>query len=337
MIGKNITQPNDRLYPIEIKELYNAIVSPEDSLKSIIQQLRILQGIDAKKYHELKITLPYFICANFYPPYRNQNNFGNIKYFLVEIDYLSNKNLKSDQLKDKIIKLPETLLVFNSLGQNGVKIIFQLKDPCYDAAKFEIFYYQFTKKFLQQLNIDQVINSFQNNIMQTSFLSIDNHAYFNESAETVNMNCYVDFSNFILTEKYKIQIHEEKKQKLSHINIQKNHSLTSENILQIKDKLGIRIHKKEKQNHPMAETLPQKLEEIKRKLKEFDIICEQIINISFGKKLILKDDSGQKFFYYIFYKSDGYKIIKAIDDKNIINNEHHEIVYKILHQQLNCK
>lgn len=336
MIGKNITAPNDRLYPIEIKELYNTIVNPEDALQSIIQQLRIIQGIDGKRYQSQKLSLPYFVCANYHPPYRHDTHVGNIEYFLIEIDQLSAKNLSPRTLKDRLARHAQVLMIFTSIGQNGIKIMYRLQDPCYDPTKFEIFYHHFANRLFRQLNVEQIINPLQSSPTQSSFLTYDPEAIFNSQAQPVDMDNYVDFSDFLAVEKLKTQIREDKQQAKHRTVHPVRAQLTDESIIHIKQKLGIRTRSRQKSVHPLANTLPQKLNDITQKLQSFDLIVEKISTIPYGRSITVSNHQGHRVTMHIFFKPDGYNIVRSISD-NVINSDLADIVYKVLYQHLCCR
>jgi len=336
MIGKNITQPNDRLFPVDLQELYQTIVNPQDSLKSLIEQIRIVQSIDIKKYQIQKLTLPYFVCAHFHPPYRNGTNAGSIEYFLIEFDQLSSKNLHPASLKDRLSKLSQVLFIFTSVGQNGIKIMFRLKSPCYDPAKFEIFYHHFASRWFRQLNIEQVIRPEQISITQSSFLTYDPDAYFNPQATPVDMDNYVDFSDFLEVNKIKKQMLNDKRQVQSETKLGETTELNPDTIAHIKQKLGIRTRGKQKISHPLTDTLPQKLDAIVQKLQTFELKVEKITTIPYGRSITVCNNQGQRVTMHIFFKPDGYNIVQSVTGEPT-NTDMADVVYKVLYQHLCCK
>ncbi|HQB20437.1 MAG TPA: BT4734/BF3469 family protein, partial [Bacteroidales bacterium] len=124
--GKNITAKEDMLQKVPLSFIYKQINQPHEDLKSKIKQLRILRTMNSKQYNQLKKQLPYFVCGIFQPPYRKKENFGYTNYFIIDLDYLSDKEIALPNIKAKITQDPRVVMCFTSPSEDGLKIVFQL-------------------------------------------------------------------------------------------------------------------------------------------------------------------------------------------------------------------
>ena len=147
MFGTNIQSADDPLKRIEESELYNRIVHPEAHVEAKIRQLRIAYQIAPKQYTEQKRTLPYIVCGIFNPPYRNTENFGYTEYFIIDIDHLSEKGLTVEIVKARIRDDQRILLFFTTPSEDGVKVMFRLRELCYDPGLYSLFYKEFLHRF----------------------------------------------------------------------------------------------------------------------------------------------------------------------------------------------
>ena len=132
--GRHITQVGDTLQQIELKRLYKGIHQPKQSFKDLIEQLRMVRSMDEKQYKNLKKQLPYFVGSIFHPPIRRKEHFAVANYLILDLDYLEAANLSIETLMDDLKKLPQVALLFKSPSGDGLKVVFQLKTPCSDAA-----------------------------------------------------------------------------------------------------------------------------------------------------------------------------------------------------------
>lgn len=195
MAGKNVTAKDDPLQKIKVEYLYHKLIHPDTEIESKIRQLRIVQQLDPKHYSTLKRQLPYVVCGMFNPPFRRTENFAYTEYFMVDIDHIAAKELHPEALKDKLKTDPRIVLCFVSPGQDGLKILFKLKERCYDAGVYSVFYKLFVAEFAQKYALEQVIDARTSDVARACFVSTDSDAYYNEQAAVVDMNNYLNSEN----------------------------------------------------------------------------------------------------------------------------------------------
>ena len=121
------------------------------------------------------------------------------EYFVVDIDHIEEKELSINDLKTKFTQDKRVVLCFVSPGQDGLKLIFRLKERCYDAGIYSIFYKLFLSKFGAEYNIQQVIDTRTSDVARACFVSMDANAYYNPEAEPVDLNQYLNTECLLYT------------------------------------------------------------------------------------------------------------------------------------------
>lgn len=195
MFGSNIQSAEDPLIKMQESEFYRQIVQPEAYVDAKIRQLRIAYQIAPKQYNDQKRTLPYAVCGIFNPPYRKAENFGYIECFVLDIDHLSEKGLSVDTVKTRIRGDERILLSFVSPSEDGVKIMFRLRERCYDSGLFSVFYKEFLRRFSEQYQLEQVADKRTSDVTRACFLSYDSEACYNNDCEPVDIGLYVQSSD----------------------------------------------------------------------------------------------------------------------------------------------
>ena len=193
--GKNVTQLNDPMVKIQVEYLYQAVKSPKPEIVAEIRQLRMVKTLDNRRYTQLKKNLPYIVCGIFNPPVRKGENFAWISHFMLDFDHLAEKGIVVETLRTTLSNDPNVKLMFVSPGDDGLKVLFQLSEKCYDKGKYSLFYKLFSKKFAIQYNLDQVIDSSTSDVTRACFMSVDPEAFYNQDAVPVEMINYLDFDN----------------------------------------------------------------------------------------------------------------------------------------------
>lgn len=195
LFGTNIQSAADELKKLQEEYLYNSLRNPKPAIVATIQQLRIVYSMDAKGYAQLKRKLPYFVCGQFNPPFRRKENFAYTESFILDFDHLSSKQLSLKAIRDSIIQDKQVMMCFTSPSEDGLKVMFRLKERCYDAGLYSIFYKAFAATFAMRHNLTQVTDSKTSDVARACFISIDPDAYFNPDPIPVDINAYIDETN----------------------------------------------------------------------------------------------------------------------------------------------
>jgi hypothetical protein len=180
---------------IEESEVYKTIAFPNDGLVRNVQQLRAIRMIDAKKYSSLKRELPYIVCGYFNQPFRRLENFAYIDHFVIDIDHLEEKNLDITAICGQVKCDGRVALCFTSPGSDGLKLMFRLKDRCYDSELYKLFYRAFAHQFSIDYHLEQAIDDRTCDVTRACFLSVDINAYYNPDAVPIDMNDFISNDN----------------------------------------------------------------------------------------------------------------------------------------------
>lgn len=206
-VGSNVRNNSEPLKKVTPEYLFNALRSPKPEFLSRIRQLRIVRQINESQYVQLKQQLPYFVCASFNPPFRNTKNFAFTEYFIMDIDHICEKGLILDDLRRKIESDSRTMMCFLSPGEDGLKVIMKIKDRCYDAGVYSVFYKKFVYEFSLQYDLQQVLDIRTSDVTRACFMSVDSSAYYNPDAEPVDMAEIIDMedSSVLLRQKKEVE------------------------------------------------------------------------------------------------------------------------------------
>jgi tetratricopeptide (TPR) repeat protein len=311
-IGKHITQKDDLLTVIEPQQLYESVKQPDESVKSQIELLRRIKTIDIKQYGVLKKQLPYAVCGIFDPPYRRIENFGAIDYFIVDIDHIAEKELDMNILRTKLIADSRTMLCFVSPSEDGLKVMFRLSEKCYDAGQYSLFYKTFIRSLAIQYKFEQVLDKSTSDVSRACFMSYDPNAYFNPSAEPVNMKDFVDFNNpFAIKELENTLKNENKNNPEAKTEKPEKPAPDNEAIAFIKERLQAksRIPRSKPQVY-VPDQLEMILERLLQHIAESGVQVEEVVNIQYGKKFKFCAGPAQAE-VNLFFGKRGFSVVKS--------------------------
>lgn len=311
-IGNNIKNNTDELKKCTLKYLYEAIRKPRPDIASRINQLRIVFQINPSQYTELKRQLPYFVCGIFNPSLRKNENFAYTEYFIVDIDHISDKGLILSDLRQKIAADSRVLMCFTSPSGNGLKIMFQLANRCYDASIYRIFYKLFIEEFSQQYNLQQVIDGKTCDVSRACFISEDPDIYFNPESDGIEISKYIDCENNINEAiKLKHEVEEQLKDAAKKQEKKDTTNIDQETIDKIKKTLNP-AHKLKQEKTPAY--IPEALEDIMGDLEKYisdkGINMTEVVNIQYGKKIHFKIGVRQAEIN-LFFGKRGFSVIQT--------------------------
>lgn len=312
-VGSNVRNNSEPLKKVTPEYLFNALHSPKPEFLSRIRQLRIVRQINESQYVQLKQQLPYFVCASFNPPFRNTKNFAFTEYFIMDIDHICEKGLILDDLRRKIESDSRTMMCFLSPGEDGLKVIMKIKDRCYDAGVYSVFYKKFVYEFSLQYDLQQVLDIRTSDVTRACFMSVDSSAYYNPDAEPVDMAEIIDMedSSVLLRQKKEVE------ESISALTDMADSSSNAVEIREPDDDAMERIRgllnmKTKKVSVERPVFVPAILDTIQGELNDYvsDIgfMISEIINIQYGKKIRAK--LGLKMAEVnLFYGKRGFSVV----------------------------
>jgi len=312
--GKDITSSVDQLKKIEVDYLVKTIQSPKPEILARIRQLRIIRGLDNKRYTQLKRSLPYFVCGAFNPSFRRTENFAYTEYFIVDIDHIEAKGLVLKDLRETIQKDSRVMVSFLSPSEDGIKLLFKLSERCYDAGLYSLFYKAFVRQLSLQYNLEQVIDARTSDVCRACFVSIDPDIYYNPEAETVALANFVNIDNPDKMFEQKHQLEKPDTEKEGKNNVEdmekRNTEPDAEDIIRIKELLKLKIRPQEKEAVIVPEQLNEIIEDVRKTIEETGIIITEIININYGKKIRMRLGARQAE-VNLFYGKRGFSVVQS--------------------------
>ena len=328
MLGTNIQSADDPLKKIEESELYNRIVHSEAYVEAKIRQLRIAYQIAPKQYNEQKRTLPYVVCGIFNPPYRNTENFGYTECFIVDIDHISEKGLTVETVKARIRDDQRILMSFTSPSEDGVKVMFRLRERCYDSGLYSLFYKEFLRRFSEQYQLEQVADKRTSDVTRACFLSVDSEAYLNRDCEPVDMGLYVQPSDTLAM--FDLMAKQKKEEKA--ISKDDIDTLPSDPDKEIMDRIKQRLHPNSRtvRKRPDAfvpEELNMIIDDLLAYIQDTGLVVSEIIDIQYGKKLRIS--MGMKLAEInLFFGKRGFSVVKS--PRNGTNGELNDLAAQLI-------
>jgi hypothetical protein len=314
LTGTNITGSADVLKKIPVDHLYHSLRNPKPEISAKIRQLRIVRRLDAKQYTALKRMLPYVVCGMFNPLYRRTENFAYIEYFIVDIDHLSDKGMNISEVRKRIEQDERTVLCFLSPGEDGLKVLFRLKERCYDAGVYFLFYKAFVRQFSLDCQLEQVVDARTCDVCRACFISIDPDAYYAPGATFVDMNAYLDVSDTTSLMDMKSTFAKEEKEQSVNL---KNESSQDTNpdadaLARIKEILhpGGKKPVKEKVPVYVPERLNEMMVDLQTYVEKTGVSLYEIINIQYGKKLRMRVGTREAEIN-LFYGKRGFSVIQS--------------------------
>ena len=311
LFGTNIQSAADELKKVQEEYLYNSLRNPKPTIAATIQQLRIVYSMDAKAYAQLKRRLPYFVCGQFNPPFRRKENFAYTESFILDFDHLSSKQLSMKTIRDNIVKDEQVMMCFTSPSEDGLKVMFRLKERCYDAGLYSIFYKAFAATFAMRHNLTQVTDSKTSDVARACFISIDPNAYFNPNPIPVDIKAYLDESNPDLL--FKIKHEQDEHDKVIKKSDDDQVSLPKDPDKDILTRIRQQLNPKAQlpiEQHPayVPERLNEIIAELKLFIEETGLQVTEIINIQYAKKIRAR--LGQKEAEVnLFYGKRGFSVV----------------------------
>lgn len=309
--GQKITQVGDPLHKISVERLYKGIAQPKAAFRDKIIQLRTVKEVDERQYRELKKHLPYFVCGLFHPAIRRKEHFASIRYFVLDIDHLAAAAIDQQELRRKLENIPEVLMVFASPSNDGLKVMFKLKEACADAAYYSSFYKLFAHQFAQKYELAQVLDFKTSDVSRACFMSWDEAAYLNTDALAVDAQALLAANDFGAAAKdLKAAENFVKEQGAKH---KKEHqsSVDEQTLRKIKLALNpnarLRV-KKEYINSPEVEKI---IPWIKEHLTSYHLELTAYDKLNYGKKLRIASNDLWAEINLFYGAKKGFTIVKT--------------------------
>ncbi len=309
--GRSITTKEDRLAKVKVEYLYHKLIKPEAAIETHIRQLRIIRQMDTRQYSLLKKQLPYIVCGIFNPPVRRTDNFAYTEYFIIDIDNLTEKGMNIATLRKQLESDSRVLLSFVSPGEDGLKLMFKLKERCYDAGIYSLFYKVFVKQFSEQYHLDQVIDARTSDVARACFISFDPDCYYNPLADVVDLQSFINTSSASELFQVKKTIDREIAATETKLSTKEGSAPDDESMLKIKALLNPKLKAKiEKKEAYVPDELNLIIDDLLAYIADAGITIKEVLNIHYGKKLRMKLNFREAEIN-LFYGNKGYSVVQS--------------------------
>ena len=311
--GKNIRDAGDALQKASVNSLYEAIQNPSQEVRSLLRQLRIIREMNAAQYAEIKKQLPYFVCAIFNPAHRKTENFAYTEYFIIDIDHIAQKGYVMQQLRSTICGDPRAAMCFLSPSGDGLKVMFRLKERCYDAMLHKIFYRLFAERFASQYNLQQVVDIRTCDVTRACFMSCDENVYFNAQSNPVDITDYINADADLLQAfdlKRKTEAAEKEESRTPNpnkppIDPDRETMQTIRNTLNPNSRLS-----KQKADVFVPEALNEIISDLVAHIENMSVKVNEVRDINYGKKM--RFSVGLKHAEInLFYGKRGFSVVQS--------------------------
>ena len=320
MYGTNNRSAADALQKVQEDYFFHSLIHPK-------------QEIDSKTYAVQKCTFPYVVCGIFNPPYRRTEHFAYFENFLIDIDHLSTKELDINDIRQRVQTDKRVMMCFASPCDDGLKLMFKLKERCYDAGVFAIFYKEFLRRFSLCHHLEQVVEQHTFDVTRAYFVSNDPEACYNPNCEPVDINEYLDLSSPV--DVFDLKKQQDKEYKKSNRQIReeaksRNNDPDRETMEQIEQLLNSKSFiVKEKQPFSVPKQLSVIMDGLKEYIEATGLLVKEILSIQCGKKIRIKMGLKEAEIN-LFYGKRGFTVIKS--PRCGINMELNDICAQLIQQ-----
>ncbi len=327
--GLRITQRKDPLREITLQRLYEDIRHSKEPLRDAIEQLRAVKSVDEQQYRQLKTQLPYFVCGVFHPPVRRLENLAAMHYLLLDLDHLGRIKTTPQQLRQRLRADERLVMDFVSPGGDGLKLMFVLSEPVFDAELFRLLYKWFAAQFAKKYELEEVVDMRTHDPTRACFLSADPDARLNEQAVPINVAAF----RKALEEGQLRQIEAEARKVIEQQPAQpapeEQKGPDDEALRKIKEMLGSRPRKKKEEREvyvpPEVDKAVQYLE--KHLPERYGITVEKTRPIQYGRQI--RVCAGNLWAEInLFYGKRGYSVVPTT--KTGSNRELGELARKVI-------
>lgn len=294
LFGKNVRNTAEPLSKLPVEMLYRALRNPKPETVILIRNLRQLRQLNKDRYSKQKSQLPFFVCGMFNPPFRKGDNFAYTKFFLIDIDKISDKQLSLNDLRTRLQADSRVMLAFVSPSGDGLKLMLRLAEPCYDKGLYSLFYKAFAHAFAVQYGLEQVIDTVTSDVARACFVSHDPDAYYNPNADPVDIGAYLPQADptalFDLKHELEKQRHAESDTDAEQPadERQPKPDVDDEVMKKIVERLNPKAAAKPPKNIFVPEQLNDIMDDLRKFVASTGLEITEVINISYGKKIRMR-------------------------------------------------
>lgn len=297
-------------------ELHTRIAQPDAALSELCAQLRKVYSINRDAYNHQKKRLPFFCGSVFRGDHRKLEHFEEARYMVLDLDHCFKNREQYAALKDRLAADARVLLLFESPGGQGLKLVFALQEALHSTKQYSDCYKAFAREFAALHQVEDWVDFRTGDATRVCFLSADTDARYNPLCVELNTQDYLSPYDVLALEAQAPQPEEpagpaipENTELLPAANNSK--ALEPELYRDILRKLnpGARPLRLPKE-YVVPETLERVVEPVNRVLAEFGLRVREVLSISYGKKWVVEHGVawGE---VNLFYGKNGFSVVKS--------------------------
>jgi hypothetical protein len=327
--GENIVKSNTEiLKPVSVFDTCCEITKPDSDLHKIISRIRKVARLDPKAYQALKKQLPFFTGSFFGDKSRSAENFQYASYFIIDIDKCYDNEVSFTDLRSRISSDQRVHLMFTSPGGLGLKLVFELDEPCRSTKFFSDAYRSFAYQFSKEYSIESKTDLSTHDASRVCFLSYDSQAWYYPAPAKISWKSYLPAGD-LFTE----ATAEEEQQgeyithKVESIVTNSSNDLSPDVYKSILQKLNPDKTYPAPKNYFVPEILNLIEEPVREAVSGHNILVNEIRNIQYGKKFCFSH-SLSKAELNVYYGKKGFSVVTS--PAGGTNPELNRIVYNIV-------
>lgn len=175
-----------------LDRLASTLRKGSDGLAERVERLRRLVNVDPEAAKNAKADLPFFIGATFSPAVRRAQNLVRIDYLVLDLDQVVQHGPgRPGELRRELASDPRVLMAFVSPSGTGLKVVFQLREPCFDANAWRAFYQGFARDFADRHQLGAMVDEKCHDATRVCFLSHDPETVFKPQAESIDWRAHL--------------------------------------------------------------------------------------------------------------------------------------------------
>lgn len=327
--GENIVKSNTEiLRPVSVFNIFSEVTKQNSDLNNLISRIRKLASLDRTACQSLKKQLPFFTGSFFGNKPRSSENLQYASYFIIDIDKCYDNDGGFIELRSRLASDPRLNLMFTSPGGLGLKLVFELTEPCISTKFFSDAYKSFVFQFAKEYNIESKTDMSTHDATRVCFLSSDKHAWYNALPEKISWKAYLPAGDLFCDTEDNRSDHGEYitwNEEPSGSNC--SNDLNPDVYRSILQKLNPDRKYPAPKNYYVPEILNLIEEPVRDAVRKHHISVSEIRNIQYGKKFCFSH-TLHKAELNIYYGKKGFSVV--ISPSGATNPELNTIVYTIV-------
>lgn len=298
-------------------ELHARMVQPDGALSELCASLRNVYSISRDAYNHQKKRLPFFCGSVFRGDHRKLEHFEEARYMVLDLDHCFKNREQYAALKDRLAADERVLLLFESPGGQGLKLVFALQEPLRSTKQYSDCYKAFAREFAALHHVEDWVDFRTGDATRVCFLSADPDMRYQPLCVEVDALAYLSPYDALAQETQLPAVEElpgpALPQSAAAVLPGENNDKTLDPSLYreilLKLNPGSRSLRAPK-NHIVPETLERVVDPVNRVLAEFGLNVREVLSISYGKKWVVEHGVawGE---VNLFYGKNGFSVVKS--------------------------